>query len=293
MSKKFLGAHVPAIGGVQNTPLTARSIGAEAFALFTKNQRRWEGAALTDEGVREFKKNLAAVGIRPEHVLPHNSYLINIGHPDPARREKSVLSLEDEARRAAALGLWMINFHPGSHLGLLSDEECLDIVSRGMDQVLSAVPGITLVVETTAGQGSSVGWKFEHMARIVAASDHPGRIGICIDTCHIFAAGYDLRTRSAYEKTMEAFDRIVGFGRLRGVHLNDALSDFGSRVDRHASIGKGSIGREAFRLLMRDPRFDDVPILLETPNHKLWEEEILMLRNLAENPAAPAGRPPR
>lgn len=284
MSRKYLGAHVPALGGVQNTPLIARSIGADAFALFTKNQRRWEGADLTDEGIREFRKNLGESGIRPEHVLPHNSYLINIGNPDPAKRRRALESLKDEARRTAALGLGAINFHPGSHLRLYTDEECIDIVAEGMNEVLDEVPEVDLVVETTAGQGSSIGWKFEHLARLISGTDTTGRVGICIDTCHIFAAGYDLRSRNAYETTMDAFDRIVGFRHLRGVHLNDAMSEFGSRVDRHASIGKGQIGLEAFGLLMRDPRFDDIPILLETPNHELWEGEILLLKRLGEHP---------
>mgnify|MGYP001288058904 CR=1 FL=1 len=284
MSKKFLGAHVPAIGGVQNTPLVARSIGAEAFALFTKNQRRWEGAPLTEEGIGEFKENLASSGIPPEQVLPHNSYLINIGNPDPDKRGRSLESLKEEARRTAALGLSMINFHPGSHLGGMSDDECLSLIIRGMDEVLSEVPGVRLVLETTAGQGSSVGWRFEHLARLVSGSKDPDRVGVCLDTCHIFAAGYDLRTREAYEKTMAAFGAVIGFNRLRGVHMNDALSAFGSRVDRHASIGKGNIGMAAFGFLMQDPRFSGIPLILETPNHRLWKEEILMLRALEKGP---------
>lgn len=280
MGKKYLGAHVPAIGGVQNTPKVARSIGAEAFALFTKNQKRWEGAPLTEEGIAEFKKNLTASGIPPEQVLPHNSYLINIGNPDPEKRRRSIDSLKDEVRRCAALGLLMINFHPGSHLGQMSDDQCLDLIIQGMDEVLAEVPGITLVLETTAGQGSSVGWKFEHLARLISGSSDPDRVGVCLDTCHIFAAGYDIRDRESYEKTMEAFEKIIGFDRLRGVHLNDALSEYQSRVDRHASIGKGNIGLPAFGFLMQDPRFSGLPLILETPNHKLWEEEISLLRSL-------------
>jgi deoxyribonuclease-4 len=282
MEQKYLGAHVPVIGGIYNTPRTAESIGARAFGLFLKNQRQWRGKPLTEKDIAAFRGNLEKSSILRENVLPHNGYLINVGHPDPEKREKSLASLTDEAVRASRLGLVQLNFHPGSSLGLISDEECLELTARGMDEVFAAVPDVALIIETTAGQGSSVGWKFEHIARIISASTVPERIGVCIDTCHIFAAGYDLRTRKSYEETMEKFARAVGFGKLLGVHLNDAKSDFGSRIDRHESIGKGRLGLAAFGFLMKDPRFDGMPILLETPNHNLWAEELLLLKKLEE-----------
>jgi deoxyribonuclease-4 len=278
MKQKYLGAHVPVIGGIYNTPKTAESIGARAFGLFLKNQRKWQGKPLTEADIADFRSNLEKSPILRDHVLPHNGYLINLGHPDPEKRAKSLESLTDEATRTLRLGLLQLNFHPGSSLGLISEEECIELTARGMDEVFAAVPEVALVVETTAGQGSSVGWKFEHLARIISVSSFPERIGVCIDTCHIFAAGYDIRTRKNYEKTMEDFDRIVGFEKLKGVHLNDAKSEFGSRIDRHESIGKGSIGPRAFGFLMKDPRFDGIPILLETPNHNLWAEELLLLK---------------
>ncbi len=274
---KFVGAHVSAAGGVFNAPLNAREIGARAFALFTKNQRQWKARPLTEEDVRKFKENLRAVGIKPEHVLPHDSYLINLGSPDPEKRKKSLEAFIDEIERCYQLGLKYLNFHPGSHLRKVSEEECLEIVADSLNEAISRTKGVVLVVENTAGQGSNVGYRFEHIARIIELVEDKSRIGVCLDTCHLFAAGYDIRTREAYEKTMEEFDRIVGFKYLKGMHLNDAKSQLGSRVDRHHSIGKGNIGLDAFRFIMNDPRLDNIPLILETIDPSIWKEEIELL----------------
>lgn len=279
---KFVGAHVSAAGGVENSPLNARRIGARAFALFTKNQKQWQAKPLEAASIAAFKKNLAGSGIAPRHVLPHDSYLINLGHPDPEKREKSILALLDEARRAGQLGLPFLNFHPGSHLGELSDEQCLDQIADGMKRILRETDGVTLLVEGTSGQGHHVGHRFEHLARLLERVADPGRSGVCLDTCHMFAAGYDIRTVEAYEKTMELFDAIVGRENLRAAHLNDAKVDLGSRKDRHDSIGKGKLGVEAFRLLMNDPRFDDMPLILETIDESLWPAEIELLYSLVK-----------
>ena len=277
---KFVGAHVSAAGGVENAPINAGKIGARAFALFTKNQKQWQAKPLTAASIAAFKKNLDTSGIAPRHVLPHDSYLINLGHPDPEKREKSVLALLDEARRAEQLGLPFLNFHPGSHLGALTEDQCLDIIADGMRRILGETGEVGLLVETTSGQGGNVGYRFEHLARILERVDDPLRSGVCLDTCHIFAAGYDIRDAKGYGRTMGRFDKVVGRRFLRAAHLNDAKVDLGSRKDRHDSIGRGKLGMEAFRLLMNDPRLDDLPLILETIDETLWEEEIRLLYSL-------------
>ncbi len=279
---KYVGAHVSAAGGVENSPLNARRIGARAFALFTKNQKQWQAKPLDAASIAAFKKNLAESGIAPRHVLPHDSYLINLGHPDPEKREKSIQALLDEARRAEQLGLPFLNFHPGSHLGELSDEQCLDGIADGMKRILRETDGVTLLVEGTSGQGHHVGHRFEHLARLLERVADPRRSGVCLDTCHLFAAGYDIRSAEAYQETMRLFDAVVGRGNLRAAHLNDAKVDLGSRKDRHDSIGKGKLGIEAFRLLMNDPRFDDMPLILETIDESLWPAEIELLYSLVK-----------
>ncbi len=283
---KFVGAHVSAAGGVENAPLNARRIGARSFALFTKNQKQWRAKPLTVESIAAFKKNLAASGIAPRHVLPHDSYLINLGHPDAAKRKQSVLALLEEALRVEQLGLPYLNFHPGSHLGELNDEQCLDNVADGMRTILSETSKVGLLVEGTSGQGNHVGHRFEHLARILERVDAAERSGVCLDTCHLFAAGYDLRSAEAYEATMGSFDAIIGRRFLRGAHLNDAKAELGSRKDRHDSIGKGKLGLEAFRLLMNDPRFDDLPLILETVDESLWPAEIELLYSLVAGRAS-------
>jgi deoxyribonuclease-4 len=280
---KYVGAHVSAAGGVENAPLNAGRIGARAFALFTKNQKQWQANPLTAASIAAFKKNLAASGIAPRHVLPHDSYLINLGHPDPEKRQRSVRALLDEALRVEQLGLPFLNFHPGSHLGELEEDRCLDIVADGMKRILGETASVGLLVETTSGQGSNVGYRFEHLARILERVASPKRSGICLDTCHIFAAGYDLRDGESYERTMGSFDAIVGRHYLRAAHLNDAKVELGSRKDRHDSIGRGKLGLEAFRLLMNDPRFDDLPLVLETIDEALWPAEIELLYSLVDH----------
>lgn len=279
---KYVGAHVSAAGGVENAPLNARRIGARAFALFTKNQKQWQAKPLAAGEIAAFKKNLESAGILPRHVLPHDSYLINLGHPDPEKRDRSIVALLDEARRAEQLGLPFLNFHPGSHLGGLGDEQCLDQIAAGMKRILAETAAIGLLVEITSGQGNNVGYRFEHLARILERVGEPARSGVCLDTCHMFAAGYDIRTADSYSETMERFDAVVGRRCLRAAHLNDSKVELGSRKDRHDSIGKGKLGLEAFRLLMNDPRFDDLPLILETIDDSLWKDEIALLYSLVE-----------
>ncbi len=274
---KFVGAHVSAAGGVFNAPLNAEKIGAKAFALFTKNQRQWKGKPLTEKEVEKFKENLKRVGILPEHVLPHDSYLINLGSPDGEKRRKSIEAFIDEVERCYLLGLKYLNFHPGSSLGKVKEEECLKMVADSINEVLSRTKEVILVIENTAGQGNTVGYRFEHIAQIIELVEDKERIGVCLDTCHMFAAGYDIRTKEAYERTMEEFGEVVGFKYLKGMHLNDSKAKLGSRVDRHHSIGKGEIGLDAFKFIMKDDRLNGIPLILETIDPSIWKEEIELL----------------
>lgn len=277
---KFIGAHVSASGGVFNAPINATKIGAKAFALFTKNQRQWEAKPLVQEEITRFKKELEKAEILPKHVLPHDSYLINLGHPDVEQRAKSLNAFIDEVRRCEALGLDKLNFHPGSHLKQLSEEECLVAISNSMNEVLRQTQHVTLVVENTAGQGSNLGYKMEHLSFLMENSIDKERVGVCIDTCHLFTSGYDIRDEQSFQQTFEKFDTIVGFKYLKGMHLNDSKPDLGKRVDRHDSLGRGKLGLEPFRLIMNDVRFDDMPLVLETIDESLWAQEIALLYSL-------------
>lgn len=279
MGKKRLGAHVSASGGVENAPLNAVAIGADAFALFTKNQRQWQAALLTEKSIEAFKKNCAEAGISSAWILPHDSYLINLGHPDDEALEKSRASFIGEMQRCEQLGLRMLNFHPGSHLKTISEDECIARVADSINIALDRTSGVTAVIENTAGQGSNIGYRFEHLAAIIDRVEDKSRVGVCIDTCHTYTAGYDLRPEGEYDKVFADFDSIVGFSYLRGIHLNDSKKELGTRVDRHDSIGRGVIGMEFFRRFMQDERFDGVPIVLETPDESLWPEEINLLRS--------------
>ena len=274
---KRVGAHVSIAGGVENAPLNAQKIGAKAFAMFTRNQRQWHSAPLSAESIEAFRRNCEEAGFLPEHILPHDSYLINLGAPEVEKLEKSRKAFTTEMQRTEALGLTMLNFHPGSHLNLVSENECLATIAESVNLSLNATAGVTAMIENTAGQGSNLGWRFEHLARIIELVEDKSRVGVCLDTCHLFASGYDLRTPEAFDATLAEFDRVVGLSYLRGMHLNDAKQKLGSRVDRHACIGEGMIGSEAFVHLMQHPAMEEIPLILETPNSESWAEEIEML----------------
>lgn len=280
MGEKFVGAHTSASGGVFNAVKNANAIGARAFALFTKNQRQWVAKALDTDTIDKFKHALEESGIEAKHVLPHDSYLINLGHPEVEKREKSLNAFIDEVERCELLGLDRLNFHPGSHLKKISEDECLDFIAENMNRTLDKTKGVSLVLENTAGQGSNLGWKFEHLAHIIDKVEDKSRVGVCLDTAHMFAAGYDIRTREAYDVSMAQFGNIVGFNYLKGMHLNDSKPDLGSHVDRHHSIGMGKIGADAFGFIMNDERMDDIPLILETIDETIWDKEIHMLYNM-------------
>lgn len=280
---KYFGAHVSASGGVENAIKNAKEIGATAFALFTKNQRQWLAPELTASQIELFKRTMAEAGYAAWQVLPHDSYLINLGHPDEDGLAKSRESFFEEMRRCELLGLDRLNFHPGSHLKRISEEGSLNRIAESINMALERTSGVTAVLENTAGQGSNLGFRFEHLAYIIDRVEDKSRVGVCLDTCHTFAAGYDLRTTEALDATFAEFDRVVGFGYLRGMHLNDAMRPLGSRVDRHSPLGDGQIGWECFKYIARDSRFDNIPLVLETPDEARWPEEIAKLKALSEN----------
>ncbi|WP_187759735.1 deoxyribonuclease IV [Thiospirochaeta perfilievii] len=276
---KYIGAHVSASGGVENAPLNANKIGAKGFALFTKNQRQWEAKELTKESIDQFKKYMEEFGYNASHVLPHGSYLINLGNPDPLKREKSLNSLIGEMKRCYSLGLDRLNIHPGSHLKGYSEDECLKIIAQQVNKALGETTGVSIVLENTAGQGTNLGYKFEHIKQIIDLVEDKSRIGFCLDTCHAFVAGYDIRTEDEYNKTMDELESKIGFKYLMGVHVNDSKAELGSKKDRHHSIGEGFIGIDAFKFLMQDDRFNKVPMVLETIDDTIWDKEIEILNS--------------
>lgn len=276
---KYIGAHVSAAGGVDKAVERAYELEATAFALFTKNQRQWRAAPLTDEVISAFRTACEKFHYAPGQILPHDSYLINLGHPVEEALEKSREAFLDEVTRCQQLGLTLLNFHPGSHLHQISEDDCLKRIAESINIVLDKTEGVTAVIENTAGQGSNLGFRFEHLAAIIDGVEDKSRVGVCIDTCHAFAGGYDLRSEEECVKTFDDFERIVGFQYLRGMHLNDAKSEFNSRVDRHHSLGEGNIGKTVFSWLMKDKRFDGIPMILETVNPDIWKDEIAWLKS--------------
>ena len=279
---KFVGAHVSASGGVENAPINAKAIGAKAFALFTKNQRQWHSTPLTGSSIEAFKKNCLDAGISADHILPHDSYLINLGHPSDEGLEKSRSSFLEEMQRCEQLGLKLLNFHPGSSLKEITTEQCLSRIAESINITLDKTKGVCAVIENTAGQGSNVGNQFEELKFIIDRVEDKSRVGICIDTCHAFAAGYDLCWQESWQETFNKFDQIIGFNYLKGMHLNDSKKGVGSKVDRHENLGNGEIGINAFEWIMKDPRFDNIPLILETPDESLWETEIKLLYSFAQ-----------
>jgi probable endonuclease 4 len=276
---KFIGAHVSANGGVENAPLNAAKIGANAFALFVKNQRQWSAKPLSNESILKFKANLKAANIDTKHVLPHNSYLINLGHFDNTQRQKSINAFLDEITRVNQLGLEMINFHPGSHLREISENECLKNISNSINFLLQNSQNVKLVIENTAGQGSNMGYKLEHLAYLIEHCIDDDRIGVCLDTCHLFSAGHDIRNLEIYTKFMINFDKIIGCKYLSGMHLNDSKFDLGCKKDRHESLGKGFLGLESFKCIMQDSKTNNIPLILETTDESIWNNEIELLRS--------------
>ena len=277
----YIGAHVSALGGVENAPLNAHNIGATAFALFTKNQRQWFSSPLTEESIALFKSRCAEYGFTPCQILPHDSYLINLGSPDKESLEKSRNSFIEEMHRCEQLGLDRLNFHPGSHLKKISEDDCLKIIAESINIALSKTTGVTAVLENTAGQGSNLGYRFEHLRTIIDLVDDKSRVGVCIDTQHAFASGYNLLGED-FDIVWKDFDNIIGFNFLKGMHLNDSKKELASRVDRHETLRNGLLGESPFIRILTDTRFENIPLILETPDENLWKNEIDWLKNIAK-----------
>lgn len=277
---KYIGAHVSASGGVENAPLNAHQIGATAFALFTKNQRQWVAPPLSPKSIELFRQRCETYNFDANQILPHNSYLHNLGNPEQEALEKSRVAFIDEMQRCEQLGLDRLNFHPGSHLNKISVDKCLKTIAESINIALENTSGVIAVIENTAGQGSNLGHSFEQIAQIIDGVEDKSRVGVCIDTAHTLASGYEIRNREDFDKTFRSFDEIIGFGYLKGMHINDSKKDLGTRVDRHDSLGKGFMGMNTFEFIMNDPRFDNIPLILETPDESIWAEEIILLKTL-------------
>lgn len=278
----YIGSHTSIAGGLENAIYEAHKLGATAFGMFTKNQRQWASKPITEEEQLRFRKTLTQLGYTKDQVLPHNSYLINLGNPDAEKRNRSLTAFIDEMQRVALLGLDKLNFHPGSHLNKIDSKESLKLVSEALMEALSSTENVMPIIETTAGQGSNLGSTFEEIASLLELCKGDTRLGVCIDTCHIFAAGYDIRSEEAYQETFEQFEKIVGFSWLKGMHLNDAKIGLGSHLDRHESLGKGQIGMESFLRIAQDPRMRNIPLILETIDSTIWAEEIALLKHSAQ-----------
>lgn len=274
---KYVGAHVSTGGGLRNAPLNAVNIGAKAFALFLKNQRQWNANPLRDSEITEFQENCRKGGFDTSHIIPHASYLINLGNPDSAGLKRSISAFIGELQRCEALDLKFLNFHPGSNKKLIQEDECLNIIADSLNMALEKTHGVTALIENTAGQGGYVGYRFEHIAYLIDKVKDKSRIGVCLDTCHLFGAGYEIHTETGLRQTLEDFEIIVGLKYLKVLHINDAKCKLGSRVDRHENLGMGNIGLETFRRIMRDERFDELPLILETPDPSNWHKEISTL----------------
>lgn len=277
---KYIGAHISAAGGVENAPVNAHKIGAKAFAFFTKNQRQWNAAPLTEESIQLFKERCEELGFEMDYILPHNSYLINLGHPEEEGLTKSRNAFLDEMQRCEQLGINRLNFHPGSHLRKIEIDACLDRIAESINIALDQTNGVTAVIENTAGQGTNLGHTFEQIAHIIDKVEDKSRVGVCIDTAHTLAAGYEIRTKETFQETFKSFEEIVGFKYLKGMHINDSKKELGTKVDRHDSLGKGVMGMLVFELIMKDDRFNKMPLILETPDQELWTEEIELLYKL-------------
>ncbi len=271
---KYVGAHVSIEGGIHYAPIRAREIGAKSFALFTKNASRWKAKPISDKDAEQFRSNCIECGYTPDYILPHDSFLINLGNPDAENLRKSREAFHDEMERVAQLGLKYLNFHPGSHLNKMEIDKCLDLIAESLNYEFEHDLNTIAVIENTAGQGSNLGHEFEQIARIIDGVENKDRVGVCIDTCHTYSAGYDLRSEEGYDKVWNEFDRIIGLNYLKGMHINDDKRELGSKIDRHESIGLGTLGKDFFSRLMNDPRFDNMPLILETPDMTIWNREI-------------------
>jgi len=277
---KYVGAHVSAAGGIENTVVRAKILRASAFSFFVKNQLKWKSPELDQITIKKFKKACNKFSFTNKQIIPHASYLINLGNPNPDLRKKSNKSLIDEINRCNQLNIKLLNVHPGNHLNQVSEQECIQLISSSINYVLKKTTSVILVLENTAGQGTCIGYSFEHIAEIIKNIQDQSRIGVCLDTCHLFAAGYDIRTKETFEKTFLIFEKVIGFKYLKAMHLNDSKNFLNSKKDRHQNLGLGFIGKNPFSLIMKDSRFNNIPIILETIDSNLWKKEIFWLNSI-------------
>ncbi|WWO95823.1 MAG: deoxyribonuclease IV [Candidatus Dasytiphilus stammeri] len=280
---KYIGVHVSITGGLENAVLQAHYLNASAFALFVKNPRQWMSVPMNEESINNFIKFCKKYNFTSNQIVPHTSYLINLGHPVKYNLEKSRESFIDEINRCNKLKLKFINFHPGSHLNQISILSCIKRIAESINIAFDNTTNIIGLIENTAGQGSTIGHSFEQIASIIDQVEDKSRIGVCFDTCHAFSAGYNFTTQETYQKTFLDFDKIISLTYLRAMHLNDSKNFINSRIDRHENLGKGNIGLPFFRWIIKDVRFEQIPMILETPNFLIWKEEIAWLKRIAEN----------
>lgn len=279
-----VGAHVSAAGGVENAVRNAALVGANAFALFVKSQRKWDSPPFSAENVDAFKRRMREFGYLPKHVLPHGSYLVNLGNPDEEKRRKSFDCFLDDLQRCEQLGLELYNFHPGSTVGQATKEESIALIAECINDAHKSTKYITTVIENMAGSGNIIGSQFSELKGIIDNVEDKTRVGVCLDTCHAFAAGYDISTKDGWDATISAFDTEVGLSYLKGLHLNDSKAALGSKKDRHENIGLGHLGIATFRHIVSDPRMQDIPLILETPTFEatdIWTKEIAALNCLS------------
>ncbi|KAI9329742.1 apurinic/apyrimidinic endonuclease Apn1, partial [Obelidium mucronatum] len=285
---KWVGPHASAAGGPANAVGYTSRVGGRAFALFLGSQRKWERPPLTDAAVAAFKQQCADNNFNKAHIVPHGSYLINLGNPDAEKRKKGLDAFLEDVSRCERLGIELYNFHPGSTVGECSIEHSISLIAEGINEAIAKTPSVILVIENMAGQGNTVGRTFEELRQIIDLVENKERVGVCLDTCHLFASGYDIRTAEKFDGVMKDFDRIVGLQYLKAMHLNDSMTDLNSGKDRHDHIGNGKIGLEAFRFIMNDDRFNSMPMVLEVPvdpktEIAIYTREINLLYSLVED----------
>jgi deoxyribonuclease-4 len=274
----LIGPHTSIAGGLDQAIIRAAELGSSGFGMFSKNQRQWRSKPITDEEADRFSTTLAELGFSADAVLVHDSYLINLANPDAEKHRRSLDAFIDEMRRIEQLGLHLLNFHPGSHLGLLEQREALALVARSLDEAIDETEHAIAVVENTVGAGNTLGSTIEELATILEYVRSPQRVGFCLDTCHAHAAGYDLSSVEGFEAFITRFDELIGISKLRGMHLNDAMHPAGSKLDRHESLGEGTIGWQTFDHIASDERFASIPLVLETIDEEKWALEVARLR---------------
>ncbi|NIH16703.1 MAG: deoxyribonuclease IV [Buchnera aphidicola (Periphyllus lyropictus)] len=276
---KYIGPHVSISKGIVKSVKIAYQLNSTAIGFFLKNPLQWDISSISENVIRSFKNSCKKYKFTDDQIFPHSGFLINLGNYENSLLKKSRISLINEVKRCRELGIKFLNFHPGSHLNKISEKNCLKLISKSINFVLSKTKDVILVIENTAGQGTNMGYCFHHLYEIIKNIEDKTRIGVCLDTCHLFSSGYDIRNKENYKKTFDAFEEIVGFNYLKGLHLNDSKFGLGKKKDRHENLGFGYIGKNFFKWVIKDLRFKKKPLILETVNKRLWKKEISWLQS--------------